>query len=63
MKSETEKKFDELCDQYSEKFGKDYGICIGDGKSLQDHIKILQEALETGKPVENTGAPVDDNIY
>ena len=49
--AETREIFWELKDKYLQKFGEWYGIGVAaDGKSLEDHIKIIEKALKTGKP-------------
>lgn len=51
MRSPEEIKFDDLCDKYWDKFGEAYGLTFGDGRTLADHIRLLEDALETGKPI------------
>lgn len=48
---ETREIFWELKDKYFEKFGESYGIGVAaNGMSLEDHIKAIERALETGEP-------------
>ena len=45
-------KFNELCWEHEDRFGKHYGVHVGDTRPLLDHIAILEEALRTGTPAE-----------
>jgi hypothetical protein len=51
MKSPVEIKFDTVCEQYEAQFGKSYGIVMHDNRSFEDHIKIMKNAMQEGKPV------------
>ena len=48
---ETREIFWEMKDKYRKKFNKVYGIGMGpDSRTLEDHIKIMEKAIKTGKP-------------
>ena len=50
MKSEIEKKFDEVGNRYFDMFGKRYPLIITSQKTISEHIKIMEECIRTGKP-------------
>jgi hypothetical protein len=49
-KSQEEIKFDTVCEQYEAMFGKSYGINMFDPRSLEDHIKVMEDAMREGEP-------------
>lgn len=53
--------FDIMCDKYEEHFHKNYGIFYGDSRPLEEHIRIMQEAIKNGTPVKCE--PDDPRIY
>lgn len=50
-KSKEATEYNKLNLQYRETFNRTYGIAMGDGRTLLEHIEILKEALRTGTPV------------
>lgn len=52
MKTKEDERFDDLLIEYRQTFNKSYGIVGGDHRPLSYHIKAMEEALKTGKPVE-----------
>lgn len=46
MKSEIEKRFDDLGKKYYEKFGENYPICIVGHISLEDICEDMQRCIE-----------------
>lgn len=52
MKSEIEKRFDSLCEQYEDEFGKSYVIQWGNHKTLEEHVSIIEKALKTKTPID-----------
>lgn len=52
MKSEMDKKFDKMADEYLEHFGKPYPCNVSASYSLQEHIDIMAHAIADDVPVE-----------
>ena len=50
MKSELEKKFDEVSSEYFKKFERKYPLIITSQQSLEWHINKMQECIKSGKP-------------
>ena len=50
--SKESMRFNELRYAHEDRFGKGYGVTMGDRRPLSDHIAILEEALRTGVPAE-----------
>lgn len=50
MKSEIEKKFDEVEEQYRKVFEESYPLMITDTRPLSEHIRIMKECIQSGKP-------------
>ena len=51
--------FNELRYAHEDRFGKSYGVTMGDRRPLSVHIAILEEALRTGVPAE----PLELNVH
>ena len=51
MKSEREIYYEKLCNQYFDKFNQRYTINIGDMRTEEEHIEMLETALKTGVPI------------
>ena len=48
---ETRELFWEMKDRYRAKFHEVYGLGVGpDSRTLEDHIKIMEQAIKSGKP-------------
>lgn len=62
MKSLDEIRFDKVCKTYEDHFGQSYGILMHDRRSLDEHIKIMEQALEDDKPVQNPTPPHEFEI-
>ena len=54
MKSEIEKRFDEVADQYFDAFEEPYPLMITDSRPLSEHIRIMQECIKNGQPCPET---------
>lgn len=50
MKSQTEIKFDEVSKSYYKKFGERYPLNITDMRTLDEHIRIMENCLIKGVP-------------
>lgn len=61
MKTETERRFDEVSKKYFQAFGKRYPLMITDQRSLKDHIAIMLECLEKNEPQKESD--LSDKIY
>lgn len=53
MKSEIEKEFDKVGDEYFEKFGKRYPLVITDMRPLDEHINIMKKCIDSNKPMDS----------
>lgn len=49
MKSETERKFDELSEKYYKKFKKNYPYMITSGMTLAEACADMEKCIEKGK--------------
>lgn len=47
-----EKRFDQLADEYYDRFNISYGIGIGDQRPLSFHIEEIERCLRYNKPSE-----------
>lgn len=52
MRSEIERQFEKKEDEYKEKFGSNYPIFATSCLTFEEHIVIIDKALETGEPVK-----------
>lgn len=50
MKTEIEKKFNELSDKYFEKFKKNYPLMITTSMTLEEVCEDIEKCLKSGKP-------------
>ena len=40
--------FERLCKEYAEKFDEAYGVTMCDDRPIEEHVRLLKEAIETG---------------
>ena len=52
MKTDLDRKADELCNAYYEKFGEQYPLGNQHGLSVEKMFAEIEEALRTGVPVK-----------
>lgn len=49
---DLDKKYDNLDKEYKKRFGYYYPVAFGDFRPTEEHIRIMEECLETGIPVD-----------
>lgn len=63
MISKREKYCSKLVIEYRKRFGVSYGYLLGaPTPPLEEEIKMLEEALRTGVPIEQETLPLDPDI-
>lgn len=50
-----------MCEKYEEHFHRSYGVFGEDLRPLEEHIRIMEEAIKNGTPVKCE--PDDPRIY